>query len=558
MGIPARFKRLRVQNQSNDVAIADINTLVVPDTWLQITGPDEATLIVGDVDSLTSLTNITIDADTDANGSGTIALRTRNLNRLVINNDGTANLLQNDLLIGTFNGGNSGGRVRLATDSAAIYAAFSEATFDYVGTGPGGASYSNHSFGLWYNSDFSGAKVVASEVSFGLNHEPKFSQAGNPYQTEIYYSWTDPTNAINIRPWGLVIQHATGDTVLNMNGEIAFLENLSSGGTQTALWHETGFLEFTNGATAQIQFPNNAPSIVGYNAAASATIGMIKVNASDKVVVDPGGFGTAFGGLVTVGQMDANEIRSVGDTDTLIEFPGSNILRFHAGGAVKYRIDTTGLIMNSAITFDADNTFDFGIVSGTNFRPRDIKAGRDLYVGGTVLIAGLTAGSVLFAGASGLISQDNGSLFFDDTNNRLGIGTASPNAKLSVHCGDTSASGTGLQILSDTTGTTVNDGFTMYNLADDIYWNQRENKSLFIYVNSTNLVVTMSPAGSFIVGPGSLATTATAGFLYIASCAGVPTGVPTAFTGEVAMVYDRTNNHLYIYNGGWKKTTVFA
>lgn len=49
MGLPGKFKRLRVQNYSDDVYINDINTLVVPDGWLVITGPDEATLIAGTV-----------------------------------------------------------------------------------------------------------------------------------------------------------------------------------------------------------------------------------------------------------------------------------------------------------------------------------------------------------------------------------------------------------------------------------------------------------------------------------------------------------------------------
>lgn len=63
---------------------------------------------------------------------------------------------------------------------------------------------------------------------------------------------------------------------------------------------------------------------------------------------------------------------------------------------------------------------------------------------------------------------------------------------------------------------------------------------------------------STVQGTAGLLTTATDGFLYIESCAGPPTGVPTAFSNRVPMVYDRTNNNLYIYNGGWKKTTTFA
>lgn len=50
----------------------------------------------------------------------------------------------------------------------------------------------------------------------------------------------------------------------------------------------------------------------------------------------------------------------------------------------------------------------------------------------------------------------------------------------------------------------------------------------------------------------ALATTATDGFAYIPTCAGVPTGTPTAKTGKVPLVYDTTNDALYIYNGSWK------
>jgi hypothetical protein len=52
--------------------------------------------------------------------------------------------------------------------------------------------------------------------------------------------------------------------------------------------------------------------------------------------------------------------------------------------------------------------------------------------GGTGTATAFTAGSVVFAGASGVYTQDNANFFWDDTNNRLGIGTATPAAKLSV------------------------------------------------------------------------------------------------------------------------------
>lgn len=49
--------------------------------------------------------------------------------------------------------------------------------------------------------------------------------------------------------------------------------------------------------------------------------------------------------------------------------------------------------------------------------------------------ASLTPGSVLFSGIAGLISEDNTNLFWDDSLNRLGIGTDTPPSKLTVEDG---------------------------------------------------------------------------------------------------------------------------
>ena len=47
-------------------------------------------------------------------------------------------------------------------------------------------------------------------------------------------------------------------------------------------------------------------------------------------------------------------------------------------------------------------------------------------IAGSLTLSGLTQGSVLFAGAGGLVSQDNASLYFDDNTNRLGVGITAP------------------------------------------------------------------------------------------------------------------------------------
>ena len=70
--------------------------------------------------------------------------------------------------------------------------------------------------------------------------------------------------------------------------------------------------------------------------------------------------------------------------------------------------------------------------SGTDLSPA--TAGDDILLntGETLSIADMTTGSIPFIGASGLFSQDNSNLFWDDTNKRLGIGTTDPNTKLSI------------------------------------------------------------------------------------------------------------------------------
>jgi hypothetical protein len=84
--------------------------------------------------------------------------------------------------------------------------------------------------------------------------------------------------------------------------------------------------------------------------------------------------------------------------------------------------------------------------------------------GGTGTATAFTAGSVLFAGASGTYSQDNANLFWDDANNRLGIGTASPTAGFRLDIRDATAR----QRIESTTGTNevqqryVNTGGTLF------------------------------------------------------------------------------------------------
>ena len=64
----------------------------------------------------------------------------------------------------------------------------------------------------------------------------------------------------------------------------------------------------------------------------------------------------------------------------------------------------------------------------------------------------------------------------------------------------------------------------------------------------------ITSTGNIVAGASAaLATNATDGFLYVPTCAGTPTGTPTAITGMAPIVVNTTNNKLYFYSGGaWR------
>lgn len=65
--------------------------------------------------------------------------------------------------------------------------------------------------------------------------------------------------------------------------------------------------------------------------------------------------------------------------------------------------------------------------------------------------------------------------------------------------------------------------------------------------------------GSTIIGDlVAVSSNATDGFLYIPSCNGIPSGVPTSRTGKVPIIYDVSTNRIFAYNGAWKSTAALT
>ena len=107
----------------------------------------------------------------------------------------------------------------------------------------------------------------------------------------------------------------------------------------------------------------------------------------------------------------------------------------------------------------------------------------------------LTLGSVPFIGASGALTQDNANLFFDDTNNRLGIATALPTTPLDVF---------GSGIIGRLNATSTNNAFLGFASNGTNKWSAGNVQSdhrfrIFSEANSAELI-TILQTGEFGIG----------------------------------------------------------
>lgn len=123
-------------------------------------------------------------------------------------------------------------------------------------------------------------------------------------------------------------------------------------------------------------------------------------------------------------------------------------------------------------TNQVDVTFAAGTI--TLATPQNIHTTATPVFSGMTLST-LTAGSVVFSGTSGLISQNNSNFFWDNSNNRLGLATNSPSRTLDVNGSslfrssmkfvDSSASNANWEMFQAQTSTTTNTQTTLASIS---------------------------------------------------------------------------------------------
>jgi hypothetical protein len=126
----------------------------------------------------------------------------------------------------------------------------------------------------------------------------------------------------------------------------------------------------------------------------------------------------------------------------------------------------------------------------------------------SLTVTSLTTGSVPFIGAAGLITQDNPNLFWDDTNNRLGVNTNTPGNSLDVH----SAASVPILALNNTAGLQSAISFLNTSVAKWRIGNTATNTFDFYNLALTQLALTINGSNNFVQFLKSIMIAQGAGF----------------------------------------------
>lgn len=327
----------------------------------------------------------------------------------------------------------------------------------------------------------------------------------------------------------------------------------------------------SGGGSITVEEVDGAPSV--------ATVSTIKV--TNGTLTDDGG-GTVTvttgggAGSITVEEIDGAP--TVAGVSTIKVTNGT--LTDDGGGTVT--ISTGGVTDHGGLTglSDDDHT-QYALLAG--------RATGQTVIGGTASGETLTLQSTAHATKGKLLF---GTSAYDEVNNRLGVGTASPTLDLVVSKSaaagfvaglitNTDSSGfcqmsisaagafaSQFQVLSygstyaaaDATLTAGNrvDSALIRNNSDGgmLFSAQRTHADATIRfcTNGTTLAtalrLTLDNDGNVVLGSAATGTTATNGFLFLGSCAGTPTGVPAgSYAGRTPIIWDSTNKVLYAYDG---------
>jgi hypothetical protein len=322
---------------------------------------------------------------------------------------------------------------------------------------------------------------------------------------------------------------AGSNITLTPSGTAITIASTASGsGTVTGGSNEGG------GTYAVFDSVNSTSSTLVFKTINSGS-GITITDSGTLLTIAATGGGGGIGGSITSGQVAYGDV-------TANTIAGSSSFTYNSGSSTVTipSLVTTGgsnLFANNSTAVNIGSTsgtnFFLNIVTNTGAGAMSIQAIQasvgdtllQLNPGGGTVTAGALFQAPDITATSALISQgtlevDGGShLFAND-------------GSVAVNIGNTGTFGLFTNFVTDTSLT-----------ANAIQSIQANNGPVSLLLNPSG--------GSVAIGSAALSTSTTAGFLYIPSCAGVPTGTPVTMGSCIPVVYNSSSGGIYFYNGSW-------
>ena len=283
--------------------------------------------------------------------------------------------------------------------------------------------------------------IVQGNVGIGTKSPGAlFTVGSNSFEvnsagTVLAGTWNASTVTV---PYG-----GTGDTTLTLHGimlgEGTSAVTVTSAGTSGQLMQSGGSLADPNWTSATYPASTTANQLL-YSSATNTVTGL--ATSTNSILVTDGSGVPSIGstlptavqgnitrtGTITTGTWNASTVTVPygGTGDTTLTLHGVMLGEGTSAVAVT-TAGTTGYLLTSGGA-SADPTFG-QINLGTS---PAITGTLGVTNGGTGTATSFTQGSIVFAGASGVYSQDNANFFWNATTHRLGIGSTAPVASLDM------------------------------------------------------------------------------------------------------------------------------